>query len=163
WWGSSAPRWALHLLHSRGGRAGAAGRRWLRRPGCASCRDLHGRVSLSGGGFSQTTRRLSIPCAAQRLRWRSWRSRSPAPSARRSDVGRPDALARDALAALAAAPAAADALIVFFAGAGRESHPDKGPADDPWSNYTALSPPADAGGVAFEAACVIAEKEVRPF
>src|SRR5436190_1568563 len=84
------------------------------------------------------------------------------PGPRRSYVQRPDALARDALAALAAAPAAADALIVFFAGTGRESHPDKGPADDPWSNYTALVPPARAGGVAFEAACVIAEKEVRP-
>ncbi|TMB03655.1 MAG: M6 family metalloprotease domain-containing protein [Deltaproteobacteria bacterium] len=84
------------------------------------------------------------------------------PGPRRSYVQRPDALARDALAALAAVPAAADALIVFFAGTGRESHPDKGPADDPWSNYTALVPPARAGGVAFEAACVIAEKEVRP-
>src|SRR5438093_3909610 len=84
------------------------------------------------------------------------------PGPRRSYVGRPDALARDALAALAAAPAAADALIVFFAGAGRESHPDKGPADAPWSKHTALVPPARAGGVAFEAACVIAEKEVRP-
>src|SRR5205823_6808056 len=50
------------------------------------------------------------------------------PSPRRSYVQRPDALARDALAALAAAPAAVDALIVFFAGTGRESHPDKGPA-----------------------------------
>src|SRR5213595_1600513 len=84
------------------------------------------------------------------------------PSPRRSYVQRPDALARDALAALAAAPAAVDALIVFFAGTGRESHPDKGPADDPWSNYTALVPPARAGGVAYEAACVIAEKEVPP-
>ncbi len=85
------------------------------------------------------------------------------PGPRRSYVGRPDALARDALAAVATAPAAADALIVFFAGAGRESHAGAGPAGDPWSNYTALVPPARAGGVAFEAACVIAEKEVRPF
>ena len=85
------------------------------------------------------------------------------PGPRRGYVQRPDALARDALAALPAAPPVADALVVFFAGAGRESHPSTGSADDPWSNYTALAPPARAGEVTFNKACVIAEKEVRPF
>jgi immune inhibitor A len=94
------------------------------------------------------------------------------PGLRRSYVGRPDALARDALAAFAAAARApadraalegADALIVFFAGPGRESHPDAGSADDPWSNYTGLAPPARAGTKVFGGACVIAEKEIRPF
>jgi len=94
------------------------------------------------------------------------------PGPRRSYVGRPDALARDALAAFAgaartpaehAALGGADAAVVFFAGAGRESHPRGGDADDPWSNYTALAPPARAGQRAFDEACVIAEQEARPF
>ena len=83
------------------------------------------------------------------------------PGPRRGYVGRPDALARDALAALAAPPDA-DALVVFFAGVGRESHPAGDNSDDPWSNYTGLSPPARAGRATFDEACVIAEKEVYP-
>src|SRR5438552_1745045 len=66
------------------------------------------------------------------------------PGPRRSYVGRPDALARDALAAAATAPAAADALIVFLAGAGPESHAGPGPAADPGCNYLALVSPAAA-------------------
>ncbi len=94
------------------------------------------------------------------------------PGPRVSYVQRPDALARDALLAFAAASsdpddhaalARADAVIVFFAGAGRESHTQSGSADDPWSNYTPLSPPLRAGGGTFEDACVIAEDEVPPF
>jgi immune inhibitor A len=86
-------------------------------------------------------------------------------------VQHPDVLARDALSAFVAAPlgpterealTSADALVVFFAGAGRESHTEGG-ADDPWSNYTMLVPPASGGGVSFDAACVIAEEEVPPF
>src|SRR5207245_11637661 len=76
------------------------------------------------------------------------------PAARATYVQRPDALARDALAAFGAAatsdPAeaealrSADALVVFFAGPGRESHVEGGDPDDPWSNYTVISPPPGA-------------------
>src|SRR5256712_11513496 len=45
------------------------------------------------------------------------------PGPRRSYVGRPDSLARDAVAPLAAAPAAAGPLVVVFPGAGRGPHP----------------------------------------
>jgi immune inhibitor A len=94
------------------------------------------------------------------------------PGNRASYVQRPDAIARDALVAFAAttdaddlaALGAADALLVFFAGAGRESHPGTGDASDPWSNYTALVPAVVIPGARpFIDACVIAEKEVRPF
>jgi len=91
------------------------------------------------------------------------------PGARRSYVGRPDTLARDALAALAAtgqeppALAAADVPVVFFAGPGRESFSGNEETDDPWSNYIALAPPAHAGERTFDEACVIAERERRPF
>src|SRR5438552_552206 len=83
---------------------------------------------------------------------------------RRIRTDDPDAVnlgGRDALAALAAPPDA-DALVVFFAGVGRESHPAGDNSDDPWSNYTGLSPPARAGRATFDEACVIAEKEVYP-
>ena len=95
------------------------------------------------------------------------------PHARPTYVQRPDAIARDALAAFVdtasdpadrAALATADALLVFFAGAGRESHTGSGDPTDPWSNYTALLPPAKSPGApVFDEACVIAEREVRPF
>jgi immune inhibitor A len=95
------------------------------------------------------------------------------PRPRATYVQRPAELARDALVAFAAAatdPADrtalrdADALVVFFAGAGRESHVEGGDPSDPWSNYTALAPPARIEGVApFDEACVIAEEEVPPF
>ncbi len=60
---------------------------------------------------------------------------------------------------------AADAVVVFFAGTGRESHVgDAGPGpDDPWSNYTVVDPPARAGNASFGQAVVIAEDEVAPF
>jgi immune inhibitor A len=95
------------------------------------------------------------------------------PRLRASYVQRPDAIARDALTAFAAAARApadraalesADALVVFFAGPGRESHTSGGDPDDPWSNYTAVVPAVQApGGRRFDDACVIAEKEVKPF
>ena len=98
------------------------------------------------------------------------------PQPRASYQQRPDALARDALAAFAAdatapadrrALADADALVVFFAGTGRESHMQAAAAaaddDDPWSNYTAVVPAAVGGGRSFDQACVIAEEERAPF
>lgn len=95
------------------------------------------------------------------------------PEPRPSYVHRPDAIARDALLAfaqLATDPADrtalrdAEALVVFFAGTGRESH-TRGPGpDDPWSNFTALTPAlAPPGGGIFDKACVIAEEELPPF
>lgn len=89
----------------------------------------------------------------------------PLPRARY--VQRPDGIARDAITAFAAvaddadrtAIAAAHAVIVFFAGAGRESHVDGGDPNDPWSNYTEFNPPA----LGFGEACVIAEQEMAPF
>ena len=93
------------------------------------------------------------------------------PAARATYVQRPDALARDAVAAFGAAAASdpaeaealrsADALVVFFAGPGRESHVEGGDPDDPWSNYTVISPPP--GAARLGEACVIAEEEVPPF
>ena len=93
------------------------------------------------------------------------------PEARPRYVQRPDALARDAFnafAQVAADPADvaaldADALLVFFAGDGRESHTQSGDPTDPWSNYTAIFPPVRAGKKVFDEACVIAESEVAPF
>src|SRR5262249_53111109 len=52
------------------------------------------------------------------------------------------------------------AFVVFFAGPGRESHVQGGDPDDPWSNYTVMSPPPSAPGL--HDACVIAEEEVTP-
>src|SRR5204863_199025 len=82
------------------------------------------------------------------------------------------ATARDALTAFSAAATAAvdrvvlagaDALLVFFAGPGRESHVASGDPKDPWSNYTVVAPSIQAPGARpFQDACVIAEKEVRP-
>jgi len=89
------------------------------------------------------------------------------PAARATYVQHPDALAHDAVAAFGAAtsdPAelrSADALVVFFAGPGRESHVEGGDPDDPWSNYTVVSPPP--GATQLREACVIAEEEVPPF
>ena len=86
------------------------------------------------------------------------------PDARARYVQRPFALARDALRALAlVADDAADrealarggALVVFFAGSGREATPNGGDPNDPWSNYTALTPPE----IGFEEAIVVAERE----
>jgi immune inhibitor A len=89
------------------------------------------------------------------------------PEARARYVGRPSVLAGDAARAFVAAASAEDrallerarALIVFFAGPGRESHVEGGDAGDPWSNYTVLVPPVDR----FNDAVVISEKEVEPF
>ena len=93
------------------------------------------------------------------------------PAPRATYVQRPDALAADAITAFAAAtggdPAgvealgSADALVVFFAGPGRESHVEGGDPNDPWSNYTPLVPPP--GTTRLREACVIAEEEVPPF
>jgi immune inhibitor A len=86
------------------------------------------------------------------------------PDARARYVQRPFALARDALRALAqVADEAADraalgrggALVVFFAGVGREANARGGNPDDPWSNYTALAPPE----LGFAEAIVVAERE----
>jgi immune inhibitor A len=86
------------------------------------------------------------------------------PSPRASYVQRPFALARDALRGLVAAgSAAADrealarggALVVFFAGVGREANARGGDPNDPWSNYTALTPPEHG----FADAIVVAERE----
>jgi immune inhibitor A len=82
-------------------------------------------------------------------------------------VQRPEAIARDAIAAFAATGSAApptDALVVFFAGPGRESHTAGGDPRDPWSNYTGIGPAvALPGGKRLDEACVIAEEEVPPF
>jgi immune inhibitor A len=95
------------------------------------------------------------------------------PQPRATYVQHPDAIAREAFLAFAAAAtdpadraalASADALLVFFAGAGRESHAAGGDPRDPWSNFTPIVPPVAADGTrAFADACVIAEKQVRPF
>jgi immune inhibitor A len=86
------------------------------------------------------------------------------PEPRAGYVQRPFALARDALRALAAvavdppdreALARGGALVVFFAGVGREANARDGDPDDPWSNYTALSPPE----LGFADAIVVAERE----
>src|SRR5262249_46213587 len=89
------------------------------------------------------------------------------PEPRARYVQRPSVLASDAARAFVAAASEADrqllerarALIVFFAGPGRESHVEGGDPGDPWSNYTALVPPVDR----FTEACVIAEEEAPPF
>ena len=89
------------------------------------------------------------------------------PGARASYVQRPSALATDAIEAFAragrrpedeSALAGAEALIVFFAGTGQESHVGK-PPNDPWSNYTGLPRPVHG----IDEAIVIAEREVEPF
>jgi immune inhibitor A len=93
------------------------------------------------------------------------------PRPRRAYVQRPALMAEDAVAAFAtaadaagrAALAEADALVVFFAGTGRESHVQGGDPDDPWSNYTAMTPPPAAGRLRVDDACVIAEEQVPPF
>jgi M6 family metalloprotease-like protein len=93
------------------------------------------------------------------------------PAPRPRYVQRPDAMARDAFTGFAHAatdPADvaaldADALVVFFAGDGRESHVQGGDPNDPWSNFTNLFPPVRVGTHAFDQACVIAESEVAPF
>jgi immune inhibitor A len=89
------------------------------------------------------------------------------PEARARYVQRPSVLAHDAATAFVAAAAAADraalaeahALLVFFAGPGRESHIEGGDPGDPWSNYTEFAPPV----LGQNEACVIAEEEVPPF
>jgi immune inhibitor A len=93
------------------------------------------------------------------------------PELRPRYVHQPEALARDAFTAFAQAATAPDdvaaldahAFLVFFAGNGRESHTQGGDRNDPWSNYTTISPPLRAGKRSFDEACVIAESEVAPF
>lgn len=93
------------------------------------------------------------------------------PAPRPRYVQHPDTLAHDAVTAFAqvatdpadVAALDADALLVFFAGDGRESHTQSGDPTDPWSNYTAIQPPARVGKKSFDEACVIAESEVAPF
>jgi immune inhibitor A len=90
------------------------------------------------------------------------------PEPRARYVQRPADMARHAIVALASAGAPdgvprADAVVIFFAGAGRESHTQGGDAGDPWSNYTAVAPPAEAGGRGFAEALVIAAEEVEPY
>jgi M6 family metalloprotease-like protein len=93
------------------------------------------------------------------------------PKPRPSYVQRPEDMARDAFTAFAQAATApedvaaldAHALLVFFAGDGRESHTQGGDPNDPWSNYTSITPPVRVGKYAFDEACVIAESEVAPF
>jgi immune inhibitor A len=95
------------------------------------------------------------------------------PRRRATYVQRPDAIARDALVAFAAAAtsdadraalARAESFLVFFAGAGRESHTASGDPGDPWSNQTTLVPGVTVPGARrFDEAIVIAEKEIRPF
>jgi immune inhibitor A len=94
------------------------------------------------------------------------------PRPRATYVQHPEAIARDAAIAFDAAAtdpadraalAAADALLVFFAGPGRESHIAGGDPADPWSNYTTIAPPIVVAGRRFPEACVIAEREVHPF
>ena len=85
------------------------------------------------------------------------------PQPRARYVHQAGALARDALSAFVASaePAeqealtASHAVVVFFAGTGRESHLGGGDPTDPWSNYTPITPPV-AG---FDDACIIAESE----
>ncbi len=85
------------------------------------------------------------------------------PSPRATYVQRPEALAEAAAAAFGDAESLgrADALVVFFAGPGRESHVEGGDPNDPWSNYTVISPVVSASRL--REACVIAEEEVAPF
>jgi len=85
------------------------------------------------------------------------------PEPRGRYVQRPQALARDAVRALAAVAPDADrdamarggALVVFFAGVGQESHARAGGRGDPWSNYTSLAPPEHG----FSETIVVAESE----
>jgi len=88
------------------------------------------------------------------------------PEPRARYVQRPSVLAHDAATAFVAAAGAdraalaeAHALLVFFAGPGRESHIEGGDPSDPWSNYTEFAPPV----LGQSEACVIAEEEVSPF
>src|SRR5262249_60658069 len=72
------------------------------------------------------------------------------PEPRAHYVQRPGALAGDAARAFVAAATADDrsaleraqALVVFFAGPGRESHVEGGDAAGPWPSYTGIAPPA---------------------
>jgi immune inhibitor A len=93
------------------------------------------------------------------------------PNPRASYVQRPAALAEDAVTAFASTATAAgdraalhdaNALVVFFAGSGRESHVGGGDPGDPWSNFAGITPPA-LGPDGFAEACVIAEEEAEPF
>ena len=54
-----------------------------------------------------------------------------------------------------AALARGGALVVFFAGVGREANARAGDPNDPWSNYTGLTPPE----LGFADAIVVAERE----
>ncbi len=83
-------------------------------------------------------------------------------------IHKPAALVRDAVHAFLAAAAdrgalaaleTADAVIVFFAGPGKESDL-RGRARDPWSNFTGLVPPlATPGGHRIAKGCVIAASQ----
>lgn len=83
-------------------------------------------------------------------------------------VQRPAQLIRDAFRAFTAssgdvaahtAAESADAIIVFFAGPGKESDLH-GTANDPWSNFTGIMPPVETpGGRRIHKGCVIAAEE----
>jgi M6 family metalloprotease-like protein len=90
------------------------------------------------------------------------------PEPRPAYVQQPATMLRDAFAAFeqvsgeAASQAAlenADAIVVFFAGPGKESDL-RGGADDPWSNFTIVTPPLETpGGNRIRLGCVIASKQ----
>ena len=83
-------------------------------------------------------------------------------------IQKPSLLVRDGFKAFLAAPGEqaaqaaledADAVIVFFAGAGKESDLQGG-AQDPWSNFTGIAPPLETpGGRRIAKGCVIAASE----
>jgi immune inhibitor A len=83
-------------------------------------------------------------------------------------VQRPAQLVRDAFRAFTASGAdraaqaaveTADALIVFFAGPGKESDLH-GAANDPWSNFTGIEPPIETpSGHRIQKGCVIAAEQ----
>lgn len=83
-------------------------------------------------------------------------------------VQKPAVLIRDAFRAFLAVPTdrmvragleAADAIVVFFAGPGKESDL-RGVANDPWSNFTGVTPPLETpGGHRIDRGCVIAGEQ----
>lgn len=95
-------------------------------------------------------------------------SRVVLPSPRQRYVQASSAMATDALQAFDAiarhprdreALAHADAVIVFFAGPGKESHAADDDQRDPWSNFTTLARLVQG----FDRGCVVAEQELPPF
>src|SRR5262245_45117660 len=102
-----------------------------------------------------------------RIRARLAHTRVVLPSPRLRYVQGPGVMAADAIRALVAtahprdrmALDRADAVLVFFAGPGKESHAADADQSDPWSNFTTLPGPVQG----FDRACVIAERELDPF